>query len=156
MSGVFTSTVPAAVRQLLAVFEAAGKTAGVSEVRDGPVVKNTKAKKVLVVGWSPPGEDQEVVEHQAVPEGQAGLPLHETYTVHCAAIVLSAAGNIQAAREDAYDLAGTVAAAVLADRRLGGAVMMTSVSAMSLRETQDERGAEATVPIDITCDAFAR
>ena len=155
----WSSSVPAALAALVAAFRASPGLASPVDVRDGPVVTSATARDVVVVGWRGQENDELAVEGADVPEGLAGIPDREQYSIRCAAISVCATGDAAAAivtaRTRVYELVAACGAAIAADRKLGGAVMRATMGAGSLRQVPDQNGLVATVEFAVDIDAFS-
>lgn len=148
----WTSTVPAAINGLVAVFKAADGLSGVT-VLDGPAIASQAALKVLAVGWtSVMGEV--AVEAQSAPDALGGRRSEEEYTVRCTVAVLSGSTGVGAARESAYGIFGAACDAVGQDQRLGGAVMRAYVGGHSLVPEQTDRGMQINLTFEVNVEAF--
>ena len=150
----YYSTVPAAMAGLVAAFRTSTSLglAGVA-VRDGPVVTADPALEAVAVGYTG-DQSQDVVTGTASPEGMGGGQDRERYAVTCTIEVLDAGGDIAAARVRAYQLHAACGAAVGADRKLGGAVLIASVGIGSLRQQQTTGGALARVSFPVNVEAY--
>lgn len=151
----WSSTVPAVLAAIIAAFKDSPDLAAPVAVRDGPVVTGSNATDAVIVGWYGMEADDLAVEGQDTPEGLAGEPDREQYTVRCAAMSLDGGGNVARARTRAYELLAACGAAVYADRRLGGLVMRATMGSSSLRQLADEKGLTAIVEFSVDIDAFS-
>lgn len=144
---------------LLAAFRASAALAAPVAVRDGPVVTGSQASDVVVVGWYGMEQDELAVEGSDTPEGVAGSPDREQFSIRCAAMSTNSAGlpaqALTVARVRAYELLAACGAAVAADRKLGGAVMRATIGASSLRQVPETDGITALVEFAVECDAFS-
>ena len=150
----YYSSVPAALAGLVAAFRTSTGLglAGVA-VRDGPLVTADPALEAVAVGYTG-DQGQDVVTGTASPEGMGGVQDRERYAVTCTIEVLDAGGDIAAARVRAYQLHAACGAAVGADRKLGGAVLIASVGIGSLRQQQTTGGALARVSFPVNVEAY--
>lgn len=146
----WTSTVPAAIDGLVAAFGTIPLTGGA--VVDGPRVGGATLQEVLIVGWT-----EDSAESAAGTTALASYSLEqqrETYTVPCAVSVLRGSGQISVARGRAFEVYSAAAAILADDKTVGGVVMSARPGAVSLMQTQDSRGAVATVAFTVAVDAF--
>jgi hypothetical protein len=158
----WSTTAPAALTALVALFRAAPGLSGVA-VFDGPVVSERKANEAVCVGFTGqrmnrtgayPEAPEAGVEHEFQPP-ELGMTQLDRYTIHNMAAVLNGARDgMPAARARAYDLVTIAAAALAADKTLGGVVKMASVSSASLTQEPSQRGFTATVVFDVAVEAF--
>lgn len=150
----YYSSVPAAIAGLVAAFRTSTGLglAGVV-VRDGPVVTADPALEAVAVGYTG-DQNTDVVTGTASPEGLGAVQDRERYAVTCTIEVLDPGGDIAAARVRAYQLHAACGAAVGADRKLGGAVMLASVGIGSLRQQQTSGGALARVSFPVNVEAY--
>jgi hypothetical protein len=161
----YTSTVPAAITGLIAVFKAAPALEGVA-IHDGPNVSESKALEAIAVGFTGehlsrtgayPEIAQPVAEVTASLDGQLSLmSVREQYPLRCMVAVMNGAKNIAAARTRAYELLSACGAAVAADKKLGGAVALAMLGSHTLSQQQMQRGAVATIVFEVNCDAWTR
>lgn len=151
---MWASTVPAAIDGLVAMWSDSTALQGVTVV-DGPRVSGATLKEALIVGWE--GDDSTEAVTGGLSSGGLELsPDREQYTINCAASVLRAAKQMADARRRAYELFGFAAAELALDKTLRGAVMAARLGSMTLTQTQDSRGAVATVTFGVDVDAFTR
>jgi hypothetical protein len=148
----WTSSVPQAIDALVQAYTAAEEFAGVT-VWDGPTVSKATPREMLAVGFSSDDAESDV-DASSLTEGLAASPDRETYTIRCAAAVLTGSTDIAAARRRAYELYAAAGAVVARDPRLGGAVMRARLGTHTLTQAQTDRGAQAVVIFGIACDAF--
>ncbi|MFF3884029.1 hypothetical protein [Streptomyces sp. NPDC001914] len=153
MTAQWQTRVPDAIDALVAVFTAAlaGQDA---TVRDGASVSQARVTDLLSVGYT--GTEENDVDAQAVGEGLAGSPDRETFTIRCAAACLRGGTDLPAARRRAYEIFGLAAAAVAADRTLNRTVMRAMVDSHSLTQDQSDKGAQAVVVFNVSCDSYTR
>ena len=149
----WSSQVPDAITALLAAFNAAPALAAV-EVRDGPVVAASAALEAVLVGWNGQTTDTLAADAGVNPEVFGDADDREQFTIRCAAMVLNGQNDLAAARTRAYALLAACGAAIRADRRLGGTVGDSHISAHSLRQTQTPDGTVATVTFGVACDTY--
>lgn len=149
---MWASTVPAALDGLLAMWADADALQGVKLV-DGPNVSSGTLKEALIAGWEG-DESTEAVTGSLASGGLALAPDREQYTINCAVMVLRGTRQMAAARARAYELFAAAAAELVADKTLRGAVMTARLGSMTLTQTQDSRGAIATVLFGVDCDAM--
>lgn len=162
MTVSYVSTVPAAVAGLAAALRAWPGLAG-TEVHDGPEVTASKALEVIAVGWTgermsrtgaypdPVGPEAEVT---VTVDGLSLTRVREQYPVRCLVAVRNGAKDITAATGRAYQLLSQAGATVAADKTLGGAVAMAVLGSQQLTRAQDQRGAEAVIVFEVSCDAW--
>lgn len=149
----WASTVPTAITGLVEALRAVPDLAGI--VHDGPEMSNGSATEYIAVGFlGANAEDDTAVEGNLAIEGMATSPNRETYTVRCSAQAVDGGTDITAARGRVYDLLAQVGAGLAADTTLGGAVMQASIGDVSLAQTQDSRGAVATLAFGVDCAAY--
>lgn len=146
------STTPAAISGLLTAFKSSPDLTGV-KILDGPEV-TTGATEAITVGYSDDPAVQVAVDAVMAMEGLAANPSHEQYMIHCAVSVLRGNGDIAAARARVYELFGAVGAALAADPRLGGAVMLAQISSYNLTQAQGSKGALAILAFTVEVEAF--
>lgn len=147
----WTSTVPAAIDGLVAAFGAIELTNGA--VVDGPRVGSSTLMEVLIVGWT--GDDSpEAVAGTSALASYTTSRQREQYTVTCAASVLRGSGQMSAARARAFELYGAAAGILAGDKTLGGVVMSARPAEINLMQSQDTRGAVATVVFAVDVDGF--
>lgn len=155
----WTSSVPAAMDGLLAALRSSPALASPVDVRDGPVVTSAPALDVVVAGWYGTEQDEVAVEGQDSPEGLAGSPDREQFTIRCAAMSTNTGGNpaaaLTAARERVYQLVAACGAAIAADRKLGGAVLRATMGTSSLRQVPSQEGITALAEFTVDCDAYS-
>jgi hypothetical protein len=163
MAGGYTSTVPAAIAGLIAMFKASAALAGV-EVYDGPTVSESKAREVIAVGFT--GEtlsrtgayaeaSQPVAEVTTSFDGQLALGrVREQYPLRSMLGVLNGAKNSPAARARAYEMLDAIGAAIAADKKLGGAVALAYLGDHVFTPSQNQRGAIAEIGFEVVCDAW--
>lgn len=148
----FTSTVPAAIDGLVAAFgalELDGAT-----IIDGPRVGGGTLNGVIIVGWTG-DESPESTSGTSMLASYSTQRQREQYTITCAASVLRGGKNkMSAARTRAFELYGAAAGALAADKTLGGVVMSARSGELNLVQSQDSRGAVATVVFAVDVDAF--
>jgi len=151
----YYSSVPAAIAGLVSAFMTSTGLglAGVA-VRDGPALTADPALEAVAVGYSG-DQNTDVVTGTASPEG-LGPQDRERYAVTCTVEVLDPGGDIAAARTRAYQIHAACGAAVAADRRLGGAVLIASLGIGSLRQQQTPSGALARIGFAVNCEAYTR
>lgn len=154
----WSTSAPAALAALVAAWRAAPGLAAPVVVHDGPVPTGSAALALVVAGWNGHGNDEASIEGQNTPEGLAGIPDREQYSIRCAVVVFNGSSDIVAARTRAYELFAACGAAVAADRTLGGTVMRAVIGAPSLLQSSDPaypQGITATVEFMVDCDAFS-
>ncbi|MGW1000476.1 hypothetical protein [Streptomyces sp. NPDC002520] len=148
----WTSKLPDAIDALVAIFTTAEGLNGVT-VRDGAFVSQARVKEIVSVGYT--GDDGENdADATLVTEGLGGSPDREQLIIRCAAAALKGGTDLPAARKRAYELFTAAAAAIAANRTLNGAVMRAMISAHSLTQGQTDKGAQAVVIFQVSCDAF--
>jgi hypothetical protein len=151
---IWASSVPDAINGLVAALTGSSNLDAV-RVFDGPAVTGSSATEVITVGYNG-GQDDDAVDGALALEGAARSSSRERYVIRCAASVVKGSGQITDARSRAYELVGYVGAALAADKTLGNAVMSASIGGTRLRQSQDSRGAAATVLFEVMIDAFTR
>ncbi len=150
------SAVVATIRALEATLKDAFATSK-AKVIVGPGVTDDPGEHGFVfLGVSDP--DESAYSEAAVASQSwaqlGGRVRDETFSVHCAAVAWNGAGDIYRAMDDAYGLMAAVEAALVADPSLGSVLLFApGITAHSLRLVQDEHGAGAQVPFDVTCRA---
>ena len=142
-------TVPAAIVALVGMLTDAGLPA-----QDGPAVTDRAATEVVAVGWAG-ADDPVAVESYETPDGLAGQPLHERYTIRCTAMVANGSGDQVAARERAYELLAGVTVALAASPTINGTVGYAYLSGHTLEVQQDTSGAVAVVRFAVDVEAFS-
>lgn len=148
------TAIPAALDRLVQIAEQAPELEGVT-VRDGPKVEDRTQLKVLYIGWSGGTEDTDV-ETQVASEGLGGNPDREQATIRCTAWVLAGETDVQSVRQEAYDIASGLGAAIDRDRTLGGAVMRAAIGSHTLTQQQTGRGAQAALTFEVTTDGYTK
>jgi len=150
----WTSTAPAAIAALVAAFSQIPLN---GEVRDGPATDDADALEVITVGYVGPDDDASAEDHTQT-EGLAGMD-REGYDVHCAVAVLagdeSGMDGVPVVRARCFELLAACRRPLIADPRLGGAVMKAAISSWALREDMTTGGAYARIRFDVSIDAFA-
>ena len=146
-------TAPAAILGLVAAFGREPGLAGV-EIHDGPAVTASAALEAVIVGWYGIKGDALAVEAEITPAGGSAHPGREIYAILCAIEVRDGSGDIAAARARAYALVSACGAAIAADQKLGGTVMIARLGRVSLQQMQDPQGAVAVIEFTVPCDAF--
>jgi hypothetical protein len=150
----WTSRLPTAVDALVAAFtEWPGLGGAGVTVRDGPSTSQATVKEVVSVGYTG-AEDENSGESTLLTEGLGGAVDREQFTIRCVAVVLRGSDDITGARQRAYELLSQAGAAVAANRQLGGAVMRAMIASHSLDQAQTDRGAQAAVAFEVSCDAY--
>lgn len=144
---------PAAIDALVAAVAASPDLVGVG-LEDGPRVVANGANSVISIGFVDENQDIAVTGN-SMHEGLAVSPTREAFVIRCAASVLNGAGDIAAARREAYRLVGVFGQIISANKTLGGLVLSTVITSASLHQDQTENGAMATVDFDVQCDAFS-
>ena len=150
----YTSSVPVAVTAIVAAFRTAPWLGGTGvPVRDGPQLTAGTDPEAVAVGYTG-DQAEDVVTGAASPEGMGGRPDRERYAVTCAVAVIDPGGDIAAARTRAYVLHAGCGQAIVADPKLGGAVLRASLGIGSLQQQQTSGGALARVVFPVNIDAF--
>jgi len=153
----WASTCPAAITGLLAALGRSAALSGV-KVADGRGITDPDADEVISVGFT--GADGEAAADAALAaEGAGGDPSREQYAIRCAIGVTSGDegdDGIAAARTRAFALLGAVGAAIVADRKLGGAVMSARVSSWSLGQAQVSGGVSVALRFEVSVDAYVQ
>jgi hypothetical protein len=151
----WSSRLPAAADALVAAFtEWAGLGGAGVTVRDGPSTSQATVKEVVSVGYTG-ADDENSAESTLLTEGLGGVVDREQFTIRCVAVVLRGSDDVAGARQRAYELLSEAGAALAADRKLGGTVMRAMISSHSLDQAQTDRGAQAAVAFDVSCDAYS-
>ncbi|TKG58894.1 hypothetical protein [Prauserella endophytica] len=148
----WASTAPDAVNALVALTKT---VVDPHTVLDGPTPGNSALQEAVTIGF----EDEDVpavVEADVNPEGLAGNPDREQYSITCKVEVARGSGDIASARARAYELLGIVGAAVKENRGLGGVVNRAWVGSHVLRQVQDHRGAVAEVRFAVEVATFTK
>lgn len=153
------STLPDAEDRILQLFSQA---AGGVLVADGMGLTDSTVSEAITVGYTD-NDDESSAEGGAAGEGAGGVRDRERYDVHCAIRVVNADaqaggtdGDPAAARRRAFDLLAALRAALIADQRLGGAVMRASLSDWQYRGNKTSGGARALIRFDVNCDGYTR
>ncbi|MFK0173412.1 hypothetical protein ACIQU5_31980 [Streptomyces sp. NPDC090306] len=150
----WTSAVPATIDALVERLGTSPEFEGVM-VWDGPQVTKAGPRTVLTVGWT--GDDTNAdVELTAAREGLAAGRDRESFTIRCAAAVLTGDTKIAAARRRAYELYAGAGAVLARDPRLGGAVLNARIGSHTLTQDQTPSGAQAVIVFGVDCDAYTR
>lgn len=153
----YASTCPAAITGLLAALGRSQGLAGVLVTRGGGIT-DPDADEVVSVGYGGV-PDEAAAEGTLAQEGGAGDRDREQYAIRCAAAVVSGdAGEqaIAAATERAFALFAACGEAIVADGRLGGAVMNAYISSWSHDAGQVSGGVSAVIRFSVSCDAYTR
>lgn len=151
----WTSRLPAAVDALVAAFtEWPGLGGAGVTVRDGPSTSQASTMEVVSVGYTG-AEDENSAESTLLTEGLGGTVDREQFTIRCVIAVLRGGDDISGARGRAYELLSEAGAAIAANRKLGGAVMRAMISSHSLDPALTDRGAQAAVTFEVSCDAYS-
>lgn len=152
---MWASTVPGAITYMVSLLSS-GQLGSTVSVTDGPVVTSNTYREVVTVGYAG-AEDDLSVEVTTSPEGWATSPDREQYAIRCAASVLRGdSGGMGLARTRAYELFGQIGGLISEDSTLGGLVMRAYLTDVSLRQSQTQAGAVATVSFSISIDAFTQ
>lgn len=149
----WASSAPAAMSTLVTLWSGWPALSG-TPVYDGPEVNGASSPTALTVGYTDEMTPN-AVEATEDLDSLATAPSRETYTIQCAAWVLNGAGNVATAREAAFALLSAAGAALAADSRLGGAVMMARVGSWTLQQSQTERGAAVQLIFGVSVDAYS-
>ncbi|AGW41299.1 hypothetical protein O159_12200 [Leifsonia xyli subsp. cynodontis DSM 46306] len=145
------STIPVVIDALIASF---GTALGDSNVFDGTgVTDNTLTDYVLVGVADPDGDSitESATSQQSWPWlGHAVRD--ETVVVHCVAVSWNGDGVAKTARDSVFNMLGTVTTAIQDNPSYGvsGVLYVQGVTSMSLHQLQDENGAIAFLPFDVT------
>lgn len=148
----WASTAPGAIDALVSLSTTA---VAPTTVFDGPVPGNSGLQEAVTIGF----EDEDipaVVEADVNLEGLGGARDREQYAITCKVEVARGTGNVAAARTRAYELLGTLGAALKANQGLGGVVHRAWVGAHVLRQMQDTRGAVAEIRFTVDVDTYTR
>ena len=148
----WAGTYPAAVAGLVTAWQRAYPLQGV-ELRNGPQLTNPQAQEVLTAAYTSL-EDDTAADGEWTPEGLAGVPDREQYTIACAVSVLNGDGDVVAARARVFALAAAAGDAIAADATLGGAVMNAWMGSWTVREDAADPGMVATVRFGVRIDAY--
>jgi hypothetical protein len=148
----WAGTYPASVAGLITAWQRAYPLQGV-EVRNGPQLTNPQAQEVLTAAYTSL-EDDTAAGGDWTPEGLAGTPDREQYTIACAASVLNGDGDVVAARARVFALVAAAGDAIAADQTLGGVVMNAWLGSWTVREAAADAGMVATVNFTIRVDAY--
>jgi hypothetical protein len=144
---------------LLAAFRASEALASPVAVRDGPVTTASSARDVVIVGWEGDEGDEVAVEATETAEGLAPIPDREQYSVRCAVMSRSGAGDpakaIADARARVCALHAACGAAIAADRTLGGSVMRARMGDWSLSQVPDQYGQKSVIRFSVEVDAYS-
>lgn len=145
-----TSTAPAAITALVALWKARPGLSGV-DVHDGQPMSQSSADYICV--GHDPADPLTAVEGGQVPASLGNRARTETYDVLCSLASTSGATDMAERRARAMALFAEVEAAVRADVTLSGAVMTAQVGTYSLIQEQTNQGSAAGLRFRITCTA---
>lgn len=149
----WTSTVPAAMTNLVAIFRAEAGLAGVT-IRDGPELTDAAATEVLAVGYLGPDDDSTASGAYAFGDLSARTS-RETYTIVCAiAVAHGDEEDVTGARARALALYNAAGNALTNNITLRGAVMKAGLGGWSLRQDQATGGMYERLRFEVTVDAF--
>jgi hypothetical protein len=143
------STVDAAITGLYALLSAAPALAGVT-VHDGPPVVSETAEWIAV-GYSPGESTSADINYEDRDVG--GRSQREQYDLLCSLVTNSGDEGMQARRARAVVLRDAVAAVLLTDATLGGAVDVARMTSAQLVQEQTSQGASAGYVFRVTCKA---
>lgn len=152
-----SSTVPLAIPAIVAAFRGSPGLADVA-IRDGPVVTASGRLGVVVVGWTGQEGDERAAEVTSSMADAGDASAQEQYSVRCAASVLCGSGDpavaMATARGTVYGFLDACAAALAADRRLGGVAVHTRLGDHTLDYVADTEGLTALVEFMVDVQAF--
>jgi hypothetical protein len=150
----WTPSTADALAAILAAFQASPGLSS-AHVFDAAVVSATSSRLAVAVGYT---GDEETPEAEGTidQEGLAAQPDREHGVIRCLAAALNGTGDGETARASALGLLAACGDAIAADRKLGGAVMRAWVGTWALKLIQDERGARASIVLEIEYDAYTR
>jgi hypothetical protein len=149
----WASKLPAAMDALVAAFTAWPGLDGVT-VRDGPSTSQAAVQEIVSVGYTG-GESGTDAESTLMTEGLGGVVDREQFLIRCATAVLVGGDGVAGARRRAYELLAEAGAAIAADRQLGGSVMRAMIAAHAFTMEQTNKGAQAVVLFEVSCDAYS-
>lgn len=148
------SSAPAAISALVSMLKTSPELTGSGVlVLDGPEPFDGSAQSVIMVGAAD-DQDDTSAEHQLTEEGYAGVRDRESVDIRCLLAVRYGDGTFPVVRAAAYTLLGAVRRAIIADPRLGGAVMTASISGSTLRQDMTDAGPRAQLRFTVACDAY--
>jgi len=145
-----TSTIPAAIARLVALFKARPGLAGV-DVHDGPPMQAGSGDYICV--GHDPADPLTAVEGGQTPASLGNRAREEVYAVLCSLATASGDTDMGARRTRAMALFAEVEAAVRADVTLAGAVRTAQVGDYTLVQEQSRNGSAAGLRFRITCAA---
>lgn len=147
MTTPLISTVPAVLDALVAL--TARVAPGVQVIDSQPLEVE---QDFIAIGFDEDGADAvEVVQTTGQLKGPRD---REQYNVACLISAWSGDTDPKPVRDRAFELAGLLNGGLKADPRLGGLVMNVRLSLTALSQTQDEKGATATLRVSLRVDAF--
>jgi hypothetical protein len=143
------STVNAAISGLLAALAASDDLTGVV-LHDGPPAV-AESLDWIAVGYQPGSTESVTMTYDWAQIG--GQRSEETYDILCSFAAHTGDADMSLRRARAITIRDAIAAAVSADRTLGGAVRLAYVSEAVMHQEQTSRGAAIGFTFTLSCAA---
>ncbi|MFE1925797.1 hypothetical protein ACFW91_24900 [Streptomyces asoensis] len=152
-----TSTVPAAITQLLAILNARPALQQDVLILDGPPAHDVSRLDLIAVGWSPDGD--QAVDMAQEFNAAGARTRNEMYAINGVIDVWNGGDSIAVVRDRVFALFAEIEDAIRASGSnptapdLNGAVLWAHITRGVLRQTFTEQGARAALTFAVTCQA---
>lgn len=147
------TALPAAIDSLLAILRAASTDV---PVYDGLEPTDAPDRRYILVGAADPTSDELFdAASTSQPWGALGhMQRRETFTLHCIAVAWSGDNDLSACRLAATGVLELATSAVVADPTLGGTVLQTAITNVTLQQAYITDGVYVGYPFDLECQAI--